>query len=128
RMSSTSITQSSISRRGFLRCSAGCTGAATLGFWPELAWAASLGDASVLAPKPSHHRAKAKQVVFVFLTGGVSHLDTFDPKPWLRELHGKPIPAFGLRVDEAKPLPCLGSPFQFERAGESGLWISDLFP
>jgi hypothetical protein len=117
-----------IQRREFLRCSAGCLAAGSLGLWPRLSVAATLGDAAVLAPRPSHHPARAKQLLLVFLTGGVSHLDTFDPKPRLRELHGKPIPAFGLRPDEAKPLPCLGSPFEFARAGKSGLWISDLFP
>jgi hypothetical protein len=116
------------SRRRFLGLSAGCATGAVLGLHPKLSLAAALGEAAVLAPKPSHHLPKAKQLVFVFLTGGFSHLDTFDPKPKLREMHGRPIPASGLRADESKPLPILGSPFQFERAGKSGLWISDLFP
>lgn len=102
--------------------------AARLALHSQLAIAAALGDAGALAPRPSHQRPKAKQLLFVFLTGGVSHLDTFDPKPRLRELHGKPIPAFGLRADESKPLPLLGSPFEFAQCGRSGLWISDLFP
>jgi hypothetical protein len=55
-------------------------------------------------------------------------LDTFDPKPKLAVEHGKPIPAFGLRPDEAKPLPLLRSPFAFAPSGKSGLMISDLFP
>ena len=75
-----------------------------------------------------HHPAKAKRFLMLFLTGGMSHVDTFDPKPKLKERHGKSIPAFGLRPDESKPLPLLGSPFEFSQCGQSGLWISDLFP
>src|SRR5262245_15315059 len=98
---------SGIPRREFLCRSAGCLAAGSLGLWPRLSVAATLGEAAVLAPRASHHPPKARQLLLVFLTGGVSHLDTFDPKPRLRELHGKPIPAFGLRPDESKPLPCL---------------------
>ncbi|MCI0536015.1 MAG: DUF1501 domain-containing protein, partial [Verrucomicrobiales bacterium] len=99
-----------------------------VGLYPRLALAAAIGEAQVLAPKPTHFPGKAKQMVFVFLTGGFSHLDTFDPKPKLQAMHGKPIPAFGLRPDESRPLPLLGSPFEFKACGESGLMISDLFP
>jgi hypothetical protein len=90
--------------------------------------AAALNDGHPLAPQTTHFPPKAKHLIFVFLTGGFSHLDTFDPKPRLRAEHGKPIPAFGLRPDETKSLPILGSPFAFERSGRSGLMISDLFP
>jgi hypothetical protein len=119
---------SEINRRNFLKCS-GC-GVATgaLGLYPKLSLAAALNDGHPLAPKPAHFEPKAKQLLFVFLTGGFSHLDTFDPKPKLRAEHGKPIPAFGLRADESKPLPLLGSPFQFTPSGKSGLMISELFP
>lgn len=118
--------RSTISRREFLgRSARACAGAATYG---ALARAAQAGDAWVLAPKPTHHPPRAKQLLFIFLTGGFSHLDTFDPKPKLNAMHGQPYPAFGLRSDEARPLPLLGSPFRFRRCGESGLWISELFP
>lgn len=93
-----------------------------------LARAAQVGDAQVLAPRPAHFNPQAKRLLFVYLTGGFSHLDTFDPKPRLRELHGKPIPAFGLRPDETKSQPLLGSPFEFRQCGQSGLWMSELFP
>ena len=95
---------------------------------PLLSLAAAMNDGHPLAPKPSHFPPKAKQLVFIFLTGGFSHLDTFDPKPKLQAGHGKPIPAFGLRPDESKPLPLLGSPFKFSACGQSGLRISELFP
>lgn len=116
------------SRRRFLGCSACGAAALTVGLYPRLSLAAQLNDGHPLAPRPSHFPARAKQLIVVFLTGGMSHLDTFDPKPKLRELHGQPIPAFGLRPDEARPLPLLGSPFQFSQGGEAALWISDLFP
>src|SRR5260221_12164327 len=100
----------------------------SLGLYPKLSLAAALNDGHPLAPKPTHFAPKAKHLLFVFLTGGFSHLDTFDPKPKLQAEHGKPIPAFGLRADESKPLPLLASPFAFAPAGKSGLMISDLFP
>ena len=114
-----------LSRRSFL--AAGCGAGFALphpGLWAQ---AAALGDAQLLGPKPSRFRPKATQLVMVFLTGGFSHVDTFDPKPELRRRHGQPIPAFGLRPDEAKPLPLLGSRFEFQPSGQSGLPISDLF-
>jgi hypothetical protein len=116
------------SRRRFIQ-SCGCVAAAgAAGLYPRLALAAALGDAGPLAPKPSHFPAKAKQLVFIYLTGGFSHVDTFDPKPELIARHGQPIPATGLRPDEARPLPLLGSKFKFEPGGKSGLMISELFP
>lgn len=115
-----------LTRRGFLRICA--PSAVSAGLFPKLSLAAALGGGGPLAPKPSHFRPRASQLVFVFLTGGVSHLDTFDPKPKLGAMHGQPIPAFGLRPDEARPLPLLGSKFGFEACGKSGLMISDLFP
>jgi hypothetical protein len=113
-----------ISRRQFLRC---CGSAVGAGLYGRLSLAAELGSGSPLAPKPAHFQPKAKQLVFVFLTGGFSHLDTFDPKPKLNADHNKPMPSFGLRPDESKPLPLLGSKFKFEPSGQSGLMISELF-
>lgn len=116
------------SRRAFLQCTARCAAAAALERRSLLARAAEGGDGHVLSPKPTHFTPNAKQLLFVFLTGGFSHLDTFDPKPKLQEMHGKPFPAFGIRPEDARALPLLGSPFAFKRCGESGLWISELFP
>lgn len=118
-----------LSRRRFLgSCGRLAAGAGSGALLERLASAAALGAGHPLAPRPAHFPAKAKQLVFVFLTGGFSHLDTFDPKPKLREMHGKSIPAFGLRPDEARPLPLLASKFEFRPGGESGLMISELFP
>lgn len=118
---------SALSRRGFLRSAAPALAAGAMGVRARLVRAAELGEARMLGPRPTHFEPRAKQLVFVFLTGGFSHVDTFDPKPRLNAEHGKPIPAFGLRPDEARPLPLLGSKFRFEPGGRSGLQISELF-
>ena len=77
--------------------------------------------------RPSaHFAAKAKQVVHLFMNGGPSHLDTFDPKPMLKKYHGKTLPGPTLRT-ERKTGAALGSPFQFKKYGESGIEVSELF-
>src|SRR4029079_4900578 len=86
-----------------------------------------------LAPKPPHFPAKAKAVIHLFMHGGVSHVDTFDPKPELTRRNGETISADmakGLktnRIDFAKA-PVRGSPWKFQRHGQSGMEISELFP
>ena len=112
-------------RRDFLRHS-GAALAAGLGLYPSLLRAAEANGAAVLAPKPGHFPPKAKQLVFVFLTGGMSHLDTFDYKPKLTADHGKVVPSVDLRG--TGKLPLLGSPFKFKQHGRSGLWVSEIFP
>jgi len=73
-----------------------------------------------------HHPAQAKQVVHLFMNGGPSHVDTFDPKPLLKKFHGKPLPNPSLPT-ERKTAGALGSPFQFKKYGESGIEVSELF-
>src|SRR5947209_7914201 len=111
-------------RRHFLKCSA--AGVAGLALQQRLSLAAALGDGGPLAPKAGHFPARAKHLIFVFLTGGFSHVDTFDHKPRLRQDDGKTVPGPTLRETSTKPL--LGSPFTFRRCGKSGLEISELFP
>ena len=82
--------------------------------------------ASPLAVKPPHFPAKAKRVIFLFLNGGPSQVDTFDPKPMLTKYHGKPMPSPNLRT-ERKTGNCLGSPFQFKKYGQSGIEVSEIF-
>jgi len=87
--------------------------------------------AAPLAVKPLHHRPRAKSVIFLFMDGGPSHLDTFDPKPALNRLAGKPIPESFGRVITAMgefDSPILPSPRKFRQHGEGGLWISDWLP
>ncbi|MCI0702791.1 MAG: DUF1501 domain-containing protein [Planctomycetia bacterium] len=119
-------------RRNFLR-NAGC------GFG-AIALAAMLGEEGLLAdeklvdplaPKKPHFEPKAKRVIFLFMSGGPSHVDTFDPKPELTKLHGQKLPAsFGpvktrRGVDKNK---LLASKRTFKKYGKSGIEVSDWFP
>ncbi len=88
--------------------------------------AASPADINPLAPKKPHFPARARQVVHLFMNGGPSHVDTFDPKPLLDRFHGKPLPRQNLRT-ERKTSGALRSPFQFARYGKSGIEVSELF-
>lgn len=85
-----------------------------------------------LAPKPPHApNPKAKAVIFLFMAGGPSHIETFDPKPLLNELHGQPRPAeFGeAKYQFVKPdAKLLGTKRTFRRYGESGIEVSDILP
>src|SRR5437763_6569726 len=71
-----------------------------------------------LAPKAPHFKANAKQVVHLFMNGGPSQVDTFEPKPLLDKYHGKPLPNPSLRP-EGKTAGAMRSPFKFERYGKS---------
>ncbi len=81
-----------------------------------------------LAPRRTHFRARAKRVIFLFMKGGPSHVDTFDYKPRLQRDHGKPLPFDKPRVQFAKTGNLLASPWTFKKRGQSGLEISELFP
>jgi hypothetical protein len=113
----------SLPRRSFLKCCAG-----GLGLYPAFALAAELKGAKVHAPRRTHFPAKAHNLIVVFLTGGFSHVDTFDPKPRLRKDHGKKILDRELRDTSPRPFYLIGSPFKFSRYGKSGLTVSELFP
>ena len=80
-----------------------------------------------LAPKAPHFTRSAKHVIFLFLNGGPSQVDTFDPKPMLQKYSGQPIPSGNLKT-ERKTGNLLGSPFAFRRCGKSGIEISEIFP
>lgn len=82
---------------------------------------------------PLHFPAKAKRVIFLYQAGGPSHLETFDPKPKLAEMHGKGMPESftkGQQIAQlqGKPLLCFGPQHGFKRFGRSGLEICELFP
>lgn len=76
----------------------------------------------------SHHAAKAKHVIFCYMSGGVSHVDSFDPKPRLQKENGKPMPMKVERTQFNQNGNIMASPFEFKRWGESGLPISSMFP
>jgi hypothetical protein len=82
---------------------------------------------SPLTPKAPHFPGKAKRVVHLFMNGGPSHVDTFDPKPELARLAGKPLPRTNLRT-ERKTGAAFPSPFKFQKYGQSGIEVSELFP
>lgn len=90
---------------------------------------AHVTKAGPLTPKPPHHSAKAKACIFLFMEGGPSHIDTFDPKPKLRQLHMQEF----VRQNKLVSAMASGkryfvqSPFQFRQAGRSGLWLCDPF-
>ncbi|MEM7231876.1 MAG: DUF1501 domain-containing protein [Planctomycetota bacterium] len=76
----------------------------------------------------AHHAPRAKRVIFLFMKGGPSHLDTFDYKPKLQKDHGKELPFAKPRVQFAKTGKLLASPWSFSRYGQSGMLVSELFP
>ncbi|MCU1237896.1 MAG: hypothetical protein JWP63_5863 [Candidatus Solibacter sp.] len=80
-----------------------------------------------LSPKAPHFPARAKRVIYLFLNGGPSQVDTFDPKPKLTQYHGKTLPMANLK-SERKTGAALGSPFTFKKYGQSGIEISEIFP
>ncbi len=137
------LTRHAVSRRSLLRQSA-------LGFG-HLAFLSLLADEAVatnppggsrkakatkdtveadgpLAPRPPHVPARAKRVIFLFMKGGPSHIDTFDQKPRLDRDHGKELPFAKPRVQFATTGKLLKSPWEFRRYGDSGIPVSELFP
>ena len=81
-----------------------------------------------LTARQPHFKPRAKRIVFLFMKGGPSHVDTFDPKPLLDRDHGKPLPFAGPKVTFAKQGNLLRSPWKFQQHGDSGLPVSELFP
>ena len=121
-----------LQRRNFLAQASGGLGALALAaLLDERVVAQQPAVIGPLAPKTPHHKVKAKSVIFLFMEGGPSHLDTFDPKPKLLELAGKPMPeSFG------RPITAMGTasnniiPSQrtFKNYGQSGIPVSDWLP
>lgn len=112
-----------LDRRDFLRrCGMGFGGLALGGLMGENASAAPV-DAYGSIP---HFAPKAKRVVHLFMNGGPSQVDTFDRKPLLQEQHGKPITLEGIKTERPTG-SVLRSPFEFQRYGECGLEVSELF-
>ncbi|HJZ93191.1 MAG TPA: DUF1501 domain-containing protein [Gemmataceae bacterium] len=90
------------------------------------------GSPNPLAARKPHVEARAKSVIFLFMQGGPSHIDTFDPKPKLKELHGQPLPPSaiaGLRLQFTKnDAAILGCPQPFRKCGDSGIEIANTYP
>ncbi len=122
-------------RRDFLTHPMGPCGSLALSWLlSQEGFAASIGADNLLnplAPRLSHFPAKAKSVIFMFMVGGPSQMDLFDPKPELNRLNGQPLPAsFGKPVSQFTKgdTPILGSTRKFQKHGNSGLEVSDLMP
>ena len=125
------------SRRDFLARAGAGFGALALADFPQRSASASEiadGPRSLtqpLLPRKPHFIPKAKSVIFLFMEGGPSHMDTFDPKPLLVDLAGKPIPASFGRVITAMgefDSPIMASKRQWKQHGQSGTWVSDWLP
>ncbi len=93
----------------------------------QMAAGASTNTVGPLTERPTHFPPRAKRVIFLFLNGGPSHVDTFDPKPALSKYDGKPMPTPNLKT-ERKTGNLMKSPWNFRRYGQSGIEVSDLFP
>ena len=122
---------STLTRRAFLRRTSQGLGAVALGSLLNRTPAAAAPQRGVLTTLPLPQ--KAKRVIWLTMAGGPSHLETFDPKPTLGEMHGKPMPESltqgqQLAQLQGKPLLCFGPQHPFEKYGESGTEICSLFP
>ena len=125
-----------ISRRAFL--SGGARGLSALALAtlvdPSLALAAKTGDRWRGVVDPLHFAPRAKRVIWLYMAGGPSQLESFDSKPKLGELDGQPMPKSfteGQPIAQLQGFPqlfCMGPQYPFSRYGESGQEISSLFP
>ena len=131
------------SRRQFLNQMGTGFGAVALSaLWRMDARAASkpaveLDPLNPFAARPPHFAPRAKSVIFLFMVGGPSHVDTFDYKPELQKLNGKPVPDSIRKAVNATKFAnvfhgckdeLMGSPYKFSQHGQSGLWVSELYP
>jgi hypothetical protein len=119
-------------REFFTRAGSGLAGIALAAMLAEDAVAAAPRSiADPLAPKPPHHPPTAKSVIFLFMEGGPSHVDLFDPKPLLQKLDGKPIPdSIGKPKQTAQGTrdnTLMASKRQWKQYGQSGMWVSDWY-
>ena len=104
-----------LAKDGLLEASTACAGGAEI--------------TSPLSPQQPHFKPRAKSVISLFMSGGISHIDTFDYKPELQKRHGQPLEGFGeIRVRQGYPGPLMRSPFEFKQCGQSGIAVSELFP
>ena len=117
------------SRRDMLRVSAAGFGQVVLSAMADRS--ASAVDAQTDGPDTAilpHMMGRAKRIIFLFMWGGPSHVDLFDPKPRLNTEAGKPLSGASVGSNRDQLGTVLGSPFRFAQHGESGVWMSELFP
>lgn len=120
------------SRRELLQTAACGFGSVAMAHLPGGSLSAAEGGSSQrnheLGTKPTHFPPKAMSVIFLYMDGGVSQVDSFDPKPLLTEQHGKPFPTKIEPTQFNNIGNTLASPWKFQQYGESGIPVSDLFP
>jgi hypothetical protein len=130
-LSSLLSNDSPLDRRQMLRHSGAGIGALALAqLLGEEQRAEAAGESS-LKPRAPHFAPKAQRLVHLFANGGPSQVDTFDPKPLLAKLHGKPIPREVISAAgdaQASGSPAFASKYKFHRCGQSGIEVSELFP
>ncbi|MSU72269.1 MAG: DUF1501 domain-containing protein [Opitutus sp.] len=126
---------SQLTRRHFLsRCAMGLGGIALASLEKQSVGATAVPLVNPLAPKPSHFAPRAKNIIYLFMAGGPSQLELLDYKPRLIELNGQPVPESliaGKRfafMDSSHGTKLLGTRRKFARHGQSGAWVSELFP
>src|SRR5262245_6552904 len=116
-------------RRDMLRASACGFGqlvlAALAGERARAEGRSSAGPVPLPAP---HFPPRARRIIFLFMWGGPSHVDLFDPKPRLNAEDGKQLEGKTVGSDKDQLGTLLGSPFRFAQHGQGGIWISELFP
>ncbi len=120
-----------LARRGFLRAGIGLGLAAVTALLVDVRRTSAGQASNPLAPRPPHFKPRAKRVIYLFMHGGPSHVDLFDPKPDLTKYAGQPLPeSFGAVMTRRKVAsnPLLGPVRPFKQHGESGLPISDFLP
>ncbi len=115
-------------RRGLLKTGVGLAGLALADLLAGVSVQASGGLDPTIAPGLPHLPPRARRVIFLFMHGGPSHVDTFDFKPELENQDGKPLPFDKPRIQFAQTGNLLRSPWKFRQYGQSGAWVSDLFP
>ena len=126
-----------ITRRHFFsRCAMGLGGIALASLLSsnKLFGSAPVGSPNPMAPRPPHFRPRTRNIIYLFMAGGPSQLELFDYKPKLVELNGQPIPPSFIEgkrfafMGSSHGTNLLGTRRQFQRHGQSGAWVSELFP
>src|SRR5262245_46810829 len=126
--------QTPLSRRDMLvRCANGFGAIALMSLLGDKAFGRLVGSApdkslNPLAPQPTHFPPRARNVIFLYMDGGPSQVDTFDPKPLLNQEHGQPFKPKMEPTQFNNNGTTFGCPWQFHHYGQSGIPVSDLFP